>query len=372
MHILHVVAPSGVGGLERVVQTLAAAQHAVGHRVHVAAVVGGLPAAAQSLFADPLRTAGITVHPLTLPGRAYLRERTAVAALVRTLGCEVIHTHGYRPDVVDAAGGRRAGAAAVTTVHGFTGGGWRDHAYEWLQRRAFRRFDAVVAVSEPLYTQLGAHGIAHDRLHLLVNAWRPFATLLDRNTARRALGLAGDAVTIGWVGRVSAEKGLDVLLDAASLMGNEAPRVAVIGDGAQRAALEARHGALRDSGRLVWCGTVPDAARHLAALDALVLSSRTEGTPMVIYEAMAARAPIIATRVGGVPNMLAPDEAMLVEPESPAALARAIRALLHDAVGARARAERAHERLVRDTDVQAWERRYAGIYQNALRHRAAA
>ena len=370
MRLLHVVAPAGVGGLERVVQTLTAAQREAAHDVHVAAVVGGLNAEAEAQFSDPLLEAGVTLHRIDLPGRAYSRERAAIAAIAGSLKSEIVHTHGYRPDVVDGGAARSTGAASVTTVHGFTGGGIRNRLYEWLQRRSFRRIDAVVAVSLPLKRQLEADGIAREKLHLVVNAWRPFGTLLDRAAARSELGLSAEGATIGWVGRISREKGLDVLLDAVASMGDSAPRVAVVGDGPERQALELQHAARRDAGQLVWCGTVRDAARVLCAFDALVISSRTEGTPMVVFEAMAAGVPLVATRVGGIPDMVTDAEASLVVSGDIAALSRAIRGTINQPDAAGERARLAQARLERHTNARAWADRYSEVYHAALQRRS--
>src|SRR2546429_211481 len=82
-----------------------------------------------------------------------------VAAACNRLRPTIVHTDGYRPDVVDASVARRRGIPTVTTVHGFTGGGWKNGLYERLQRRAFRRLDAVVAASEPLKAQLTRAGV---------------------------------------------------------------------------------------------------------------------------------------------------------------------------------------------------------------------
>jgi len=152
--ILHITSPAPVGGLERVVQLLAAGHVADGHQVHVVAVLG--PGDDARPFLEPLLDAGVTVHPLALAGRAYLDERRRVRALAAALAPDVVHTHGYRPDVLDAPVARAAGVPTLTTVHGFTGGDARNRVYEWLQRRAFQRFDAVVAVSEPLVALLAA------------------------------------------------------------------------------------------------------------------------------------------------------------------------------------------------------------------------
>ncbi len=113
-----------------------------------------------------------------------------------------------------------------------------------------------------------------------------------------------------------------------------------------------------------WHGVVPDAAPLFAAFDLFVLSSRTEGSPMVVFEAMAAGVPVIASDVGGVPEMLSPDEAVLVPPDHPAALAAALRAAYRAPAAACARAGRARARLCRDFGTEPWCERYDGIYQH--------
>ena len=101
-------------------------------------------------FVRTLRDRELDVVPIDVATRGYLAERAAIASLCRRFRPDVFHTHGYRPDVVDAGVARRLGVPTVTTVHGFTGGGWKDRLYERIQRRAFRSFGAVVAVSQPL------------------------------------------------------------------------------------------------------------------------------------------------------------------------------------------------------------------------------
>jgi len=361
MLILHVVAPRDVGGLERVVQLLAQGQVRSGEEVHLAAVLE--EGDANHPLIDALAAEGVTTHPIILPRRGYWRERAAMLELVRQLQPTVVHTHGYRPDVVDAGAARRLGIPTVTTVHGFTGGSWRNRFYERLQRRAYRAFAAVIVVSRPLGEELTRDGVPPHRVHLVQNAWPPNAPSLDRIAARRALGLSEGGFVVGWAGRLSDEKGPDVLIDALVHLTDLPVTVSMVGNGQQHGSLVARARQLGVERQVRWHGVVPDAGRYFAAFDVFVLSSHTEGTPIVLFEAMAAGVPIVATRVGGVPDVVSPAHAALVAPSDPVALAAEIRAVYRDPASGRARAQRAGERLLSDFAIAPWLERYAAIYR---------
>jgi glycosyltransferase involved in cell wall biosynthesis len=361
--VLHVVAPGEVGGLERVVHALAVGQHRRGNRVMVAAVLS--PAAEEDHdFLRPLRVAGVEVTALRQAVRDYAGERREVARIAREHGTEVLHTHGYRPDVVDSGVARSLGVPRVTTVHGFTGGDWKNRLYEWLQRRSFRRFDGVVAVSRPMAEHLARSGVPRRRLHVVPNAWAADQPLLDREAARRALGIESDHLRIGWVGRLSHEKGADVLLDALARCGDLPLHASFLGGGAEADALRVRAESLALGSRVSWSGPVPDAGRYFGAFDLFVLSSRTEGTPIALFEAMAAGVPVVASRVGGVPDVVSSKEARLVAPDDPGALAAAIREVVLDPTSAARRAGAASRRLHDEFRLEPWLDRYDTLYRS--------
>jgi glycosyltransferase involved in cell wall biosynthesis len=203
-------------------------------------------------------------------------------------------------------------------------------------------------------------------VHLVPNALAPRAAVLDRANARAELGLAPEATVIGWVGRLSAEKGPDVLLHSVPDLGDPGWQVSLIGDGPLKSELQSQAVQLRIAARVRWHGLIPDAARCYAAFDCLVLSSRTEGTPIVLLEAMAGGIPVVATRVGGVPDVMREDEGLLVPPEDPAALAAAVRAVLADRGTAASRAARAAARIARDYAPGPWLDRHAELYRSIL------
>jgi glycosyltransferase involved in cell wall biosynthesis len=377
LSVLHVLAPAPAGGLERVVRALARAQVARGYAVTVAAVVtppateltGARKTGPQDATLASLGCEGATVVPVPVSGRGYWEERRQVAAIARRYGVRVAHTHGYRPDVVDAGGLRGAGLPVVSTVHGFTGGNWRNRVYQRLQLWSFRRFDAVVAVSEPMLNGLVASGVPRARMHLIPNAYAATGPILSRDAARERLGLPADAYVVGWVGRLSHEKGLDVLLDALAILRDRPIVLAVVGEGGERARLQARASVLRIGSAIRWAGLVPEAAPLYRAFDVFALSSRTEGTPIALFEAMDALVPVVATAVGGVPAVVSSAEALLVPPDQPAQLADALHTVLSDPAAARTRASAARQRLVSTYGVEAWAARYDDVYREVLNRR---
>ncbi|HJU65731.1 MAG TPA: glycosyltransferase [Gemmatimonadaceae bacterium] len=366
--MLHVLNPGVAGGLESVVRLLAAGQRRAGHTVHLAATTaepGPLPPVIAGLQDE-----GVVVTSLVIPGRGYLKERRELRAMCERLHPSVMHSHGYRSDVIGGFAARAAGVPVVTTVHGFTGGDWKNRLYERVQRAAIRRFDAVVAVSRPLADSIAADGVSRARLHLLPNAYDSRARGLSRKDARQKLGLMDGMRHVGWVGRLSHEKGADVLLQAISRLDDRTVVTSVIGSGHEEPRLRALADQLGLGGRVMWHGLVPDAGSYFAAFDVFVMSSRAEGTPIVAFEAMAAEVPIVATAVGGLPDVLAGDVAELVPNEDADALASRIRAVLADPAGAARRARAARLRLESVYGVEPWLARYDTIYRGVRAARA--
>ncbi len=370
MKIVHLVAPARFGGLERVVRALAIDQKKAGNDVTLIALLES--GVAEPPLLSELRDTKVHVIPVVYPARSFRAQRRSVREICRRARPDVLHSHGYLPDVLSASFGRVFQSVRVSTVHGFIGGDLRNRFYEWLQRRSYARFDAVVAVSKKLATELGASRWSKERLHTLPNAWSPSASRFARDIAREKLCLPRDIFTVGWVGRIGHEKGPDILLEALSQLAAVRLHVVFIGQGRERAALQTRATELGVDDSVSWTGELPDASRFFPAFDVFVNSSRTEGTPITLFEAMDAAVPIIATAVGGVPDVVSPEEALLIPSEDPDALASAIRDVHDSRAKAAARAERARARLERDFAVSPWIESYEHIYRDAAAARGRA
>lgn len=310
-----------------------------------------------------LKEAGVAVHPILLPHRAYLRERQEVRRLLQAVRPDVVHTHDYRADLLDAGIARSMGIPTVTTIHGSSRMSWRTAIYEWLDLRLAHRFQAVVAVSRPLAADLRRAGVQPDRIHLVPNAWDGRSPPLSRVEARAALGLPQEAFVVGWVGRLIPVKGCDVFLRAVSRVGDPALHASIVGGGPEQGRLAALAATLGLQGRVHFHGPTEGAASLFRAFDVWVLSSRSEGTPMVLFEAMAAGVPIVATAVGGVGDVVSQAEAWLVPPDDPEALAVCLWEAHAGNLSTRERVAAARTRLAEHFGTEQWIHRHLEVYR---------
>lgn len=353
--------------MESVVVGLALGLHRKGVGVTVAAIADSSPD--RNALIHTLQAGGVRVHPILIPHRAYLQERREVRRLLDAGRPDIVHTHGYRADLLDAGIARRMGIPTVTTIHGSSRMNWKTELYEAIQFRLLRRFQAVVAVSRPLAADLRRAGLAPDRIRLVPNAWHGRAPTLSRIEARRLLGLPLDAFVVGWVGRLIPVKGCDVFLDALGKLHDPSVYASIIGSGPERERLEAlavQHGI---ADRVRFHGCREDAANLFRAFDVWVLSSRSEGTPMVLFEAMAAGVPIVATQVGGVDDAVSHTEACLVPPENPEVLASCLDDIHSGRVKTEERITAARARLQEHHGTEQWIERHMEVYRGLLNGR---
>lgn len=362
LSILHVTAPGPVGGLESVVRATATGLHRRGHRVGVIAVVE--PGEAAHPFVVSLRREGVETTQLNLPARAYFREVRRVGAEIRRFAPDVIHSHGSRMDLLHFPTARWLRIPIATTLHGSSMRGGLAGLSERVRGVLLKWFDAVVAVSSPIARELVERGLSPDRIHLIPNSPGTTVVSLPRQDARDQLGLGeSGAPVIGWVGRLIPVKGGEVFLRALAGLSGETWTASMIGDGPERGVLERLAHELGIGERVRFHGSVPDAAKNQSAFDLFVLSSHSEGIPMVVFEAVAAGTPIVASAVGGIPDVLSDREAHLVPAGDVEALAGAIRASLNDLEGARERAARARERIGVEFSEEVWIDQYEKLYR---------
>jgi len=346
LRVLQVVDSLDGGGAERHVVGLACELARRGHAVEVAcSAVSRDGGRTHDQLVRALDEAGVPVRPLV--GRLVKRRvsptfAARLAPLVRASRHDLVHAHIWASTVAAALATAGTGVPLLLTEH--TEAPWRSSAARLVSRWVYGRAAGIVAVSSAIARLLSeGYGVPEGRVTTLL----PAAVRLGGppDPPRPAAGTAGSAggPVAGLVGRLQPEKGGDVLLRAAA--GVPGLRVAVVGDGPTRCALEALAERLGMADRVAFLGFRPDAARLLAGFDVVAVPSHSDGSPLVVLEALSAGVPVVASAVGGIPDQVRDGvEGLLVPPGDPEALAAALRALLEDPARARALGEAGRRR----------------------------
>ncbi|HEY2783634.1 MAG TPA: glycosyltransferase family 4 protein [Fimbriiglobus sp.] len=334
MHVVHLTASTFFGGPER--QMLGLAGHLPPRFVStfLSFPEGGCCAP----FLIEARKRGYTALPLafdTPKVRDAVRELTF---MLRSRAADLLVTHTFKPNVLGRVAARRVGIPHVVVSRGWTGETLRVRMYEAVDRFQLKYADRVVAVSEGQAERVRRCGVRDEKLTVIRNAARPeaFAKPLPGSRDRLEGFFPGDSPVSHVVlaaGRLSPEKGFDTLVTAAAPVIKDWPRVGFVlfGEGPQRAILDRRIRQLGLGNRFVMPGFVPELDAVLPAADLVVLPSFSEGLPNVALEAAAAGVPVVASAVGGVPEVVADGETgLLVPPGDADILAGQIVRLLTD------------------------------------------
>ena len=251
--------------------------------------------------------------------------------LLRAWAPDVVHAHGLRAGAF-AALAAGPGALVVTVHNAPPAAAPARVVHAALERLTARRADAVTWVSGDLGARMRRAG-AHDAGRAVVAAPAFPAPSADQVAAARA-SLGGGRPAVFAAGRLTEQKGFDVLIDAAARWQSRhpAPVLAIAGEGPLAGELGARAGAMGVSMRFL--GRRADIPALMAAADVVVVPSRWDGQPLVVQEALRAGRPVVASRVGGIPGLTGEDGALLVPPGDAAALASAVFTVLGDRAAA--------------------------------------
>jgi glycosyltransferase involved in cell wall biosynthesis len=319
----------------------------------------------------------VPVHGLPARRRDLWRAASAVERILRDERIDLLHAHDFKANVVGLAAARRTGIPIVSTAHGKIPISVKARLYCAMDGRLLRRMDLVFAVSAMMARQLYGEGVPGDRLVLARNGiMLPEHPFGYRSDALRREGILRDGeIAIGHVGRVSPEKGVVPLVKsfARIVAAYPAAKLVIAGDGPDIE--RARHAAEERSlnGRVVFLGYREDIGTLYGALDLFVLNSTTEGLPNAVLEAMAFGVPVIATAVGGTPEVVHDgDTGLLIPPSQPAALVQAIRAVLDDRAAAAERARRARTLVEREFDMARLSQSINASYRRVLAARGKA
>ena len=354
LRVAHVTFGLDVGGLEKLLVEFAA--HADPNRQRLTFVSLG----DNGPVGEEIRGLGWPVVCLHRPAGVRPSLFFELRRVLQNIRADVVHTHDARALVYGAPAAWLTGVPRrVHTQHGQCLG--LTPRQRWMFRRASRLVDRFVCVSDD--TRLVAESLGVDR-------GKTSVVLNGVNTSRfRRPPEEADQELIDrplvCVSRLSPEKGVSTLLKAVSIAVDEAPTLSVeiAGDGPCREALEREAHQLRIDDRVTFLGRVRDVPSLLRRAKLFVLPSDSEGVSLTLLEAMSTGVPVVATRVGGTPEVLAGEDAgLLVPPQDPQAMASAIALLWRDRLERLRLAEAGRRRVVEAFDVRRMVEAYEGVY----------
>jgi glycosyltransferase involved in cell wall biosynthesis len=369
MRVVHLLASPFLGGPER--QVLGLARHAPSQveSVFLSFAERGLSQA----FLDEARCHGFESKPLLHNTPRYFACVREVAAELRRLKANLLCCSGYKPDLVGWRAARSVGIPVVSISHGWTSATWKVCCYEKLDKIALRWMDNAVCVSIAQAEKVRGANVPEANITVIHNAIGAEAFVEPTMEHRQEMLAWFDRPPrwlIGAAGRFSPEKGFAVFVEAAAQVAQQRPEVGFVlfGDGPLREKLE-RSIAERDlTGRIVLPGFRNDLSRYLPNLDLHVMSSFTEGLPVILLEASAAGVASVATAVGGIPEVLDDGQSgYLVSSGDAPTLAQRIITLLDNDTQRQKMGRAARDRVRRDFSFTSMSRKYHELFDALVR-----
>ncbi|WP_339800262.1 glycosyltransferase family 4 protein [uncultured Marinobacter sp.] len=258
------------------------------------------------------------VHYLPMSGRFDVRVVTQLVKVIKRRQIDIVHTHGYKSDILGLMAARIAGIKCVSTPHGFSGKvGFKLGAFIRLGTFMLRYFDAVAPLSEELSEDMARFNVPKAKTHFIRNG----VDLKEIDQAMRDLSLnsalkENDHRTIGFIGQLIPRKGIPDLLEAFDQLYQQNPdlKLQLLGDGRQRAELEAQAAAQQSAPGIEFLGFRGDRLELLSRFDLFVMTSSLEGIPRCMMEAMAVGVPVVAYDIPGVDQLVEHGKTGLLAP----------------------------------------------------------
>jgi glycosyltransferase involved in cell wall biosynthesis len=382
LRVLHIITRMIVGGAQ---ESVLLNCDLVDRGRYASEILTGPQTGAEGSLMDEARTRGIPLHvePMLVRELHALKDPVAMARLIRFLRrdrFDIVHTHTAKAATLGRIAARVAGVPVVVhTVHGwvFTAEhpAWQSRIYLEIERLLAPLCDALVVVAENDLEEGLSLGVGRPDQYVLIRSGIELGAYRDpsllRSEARQRLGLPEDAFVVGSIGRLSPPKCPEVAVAAFAQVAVQLPsaHLVIVGDGWQRAGVEVEIGRLGLASRVHMLGLRMDVPQLLRAFDVFLLTSSHEGLPRTIPQAMAAGLPVVATRVGGVPNAVVEGETgWLTSPGDAGAMAERVLALARDPEAARSMGDAGRAR-VDEFSADRMARQLEQLYDRLVRDR---
>lgn len=372
--VLHFIESGGLYGAERVILNLSQKMLESGKFFPVVGCIVHNSNTPNDLY-DAAIKYGIEAYKIPIANAKLLRDIPLAAKQLRELNIALIHSHGYKPSVFGFCIHLLNKIPIIATCHLWfnpKNGPLKMRAMIWLEKKLYRFFPKIVAVSEPIKAILLNNHVAANKVEVIPNGVDTSQTTMsatEQATLRSSLGLTSTDFCILNAARLDRQKGQWNLIEAAKIckQRQEPIRILIIGEGPLRQGLEQQiaDSQLEDYVKLL--GFRGDCDQLLQISDIFALPSLDEGMPMSLLEAAAASKPIITTLVGDIGKLITHNQSgYVIAAEDAEALANAIIQLKQQPALANKLAQNAHQQLLSKYSSTAMNQHYSLVYQQVL------
>jgi glycosyltransferase involved in cell wall biosynthesis len=368
VRVLQLTSSLGFYGAEQMIMTLITALDRGSFDVRLATLEK--KRASSTAIVSAARAAGIDA--VTLPCQGWLDWNAiqALKSLVEEEKIEILHCHEPKSRLYGAVVSRMTGIPMIATHHLWTGQNLRTRLVESIDAAVLHGCDKVIGVSSSVAESMRRVLVSSRRIEVIPNGINlgSFEDELQNDEVRASLGIPRGVPVIGAVGRLDIQKAHERLIEAAREVtdaGQNAVYV-IFGEGVERPHLESLVRELGLTGRVLLPGYRKDIRPYLAMMDVFAMPSRREGTPMALLEAMAMKKPVVATAVGGVPDVLRNGIDGIMLPENGDGLGDALLKLLRDPACASQMARSGRRRVETEFSSLRMAGRYEDVYRRCL------
>lgn len=368
--VMHIIAAMEIAGAEKVLLNLISRKDNCPYEMRVTSFVRGKDGTGTKFLKSVVATDTI-VDRIPMYRRWDMRDVKALKRIIKRHNVNLIHSHGYKSDIVGVLASKLTGIPIVATSHGFTCADQKLKRNEKIDRYILRFADKTICVSDGVYNSLVSSGIDKNKLTLIPNAidFKYFSKPADNNICEE-WGISHDKIIIGTAGRLSPEKAHTDLVKAISKIPVDLRCrccLVIAGDGPEKENILRVANENGVSDNLIMAGYVNDMRSFFKSIDIFCLSSLAEGTPLTALEAAASGIPLVLTSVGGSTALINNGvDGFLVESSAPAQMADALGELIGDENLRNQFAGKALDKLRLKYDVVKWAENFFDIYKKIL------
>lgn len=370
IRVLHLIDSNGMYGAETVVLTLL--ENLLTSSYHC--ILGCIRDSKTAVppITKGAQTSNIPLHYFTMKRGLNLFGLQRIVKYIRDKNIRIVHSHGYKPNIYLASLPFRK-FKTISTVHGWAKNtaGLKMRIYEFLDSISLKRMDRVVAVSKAVKNDLKERGLRKEKIDLIYNGIKISSRIsqFDTSYIRQQFGLSNDDFVIGTAGRLTTIKGHYYLIEAmpAILREIKTCTLLIAGDGPLQNNLTILIQKLNLSAHVKLIGYINDMDQFLSMIDIFALPSLSEGLPVSLLEALALGKPVLASAVGGIPEVITHyNEGVLIPPADTLSISKAIITIFQDKVK-RTRIAALGKKLVEDKfSSKAMADHYSNIYSKLL------